>query len=131
MPTKVSQEDRDASIAQLRDWLKPGDTVYTILRSVSKSGMSRVISCRIFLNGDATNPRILDYHIARAVGYTHDREREGLKVHGCGMDMGFDVVYNLGRVLWPEGFKVEGRGRNGDTSGWDNDGGYALKQRWL
>ena|ERR1035437_1828097 len=50
---------------------------------------------------------------------------------GCGMDMGFHLVYNLGRTLFPEGFKVEGRGRNGDASGWDKDGGYALKQRWI
>ena len=24
-----------------------------------------------------------------------------------------------------------GHGRNGDTSGWDPDGGYALDQRWI
>ena len=45
--------------------------------------------------------------------------------------MGFEIVYNLGRKLFHDGFKVEGRGRNGDMSGHDNDGGYALKHRWL
>jgi hypothetical protein len=32
-------------------------------------------------------------------------------------------------VAHSQGYK--GIGRNGDTSGWDNDGGYALKQEWL
>ena len=68
--------------------------------------------------------------------------------------MGFEVVYNLGRQLFPKGFgtvsyggicpqtkeeaerlvatgKTSFCGRNGDKSGWDNDGGYALKHRWL
>ena len=47
------------------------------------------------------------------------------------MDMGFALVYELSRELYPKGFKVAGVGRNGDTSGHDKDGGYALKQRWL
>jgi hypothetical protein len=81
----------------------------------------------------------------------------GLYVQGCGMDMCFHTVYNLGRTLFPDGFGEAGfdgqagirrpktseeaaemvkagwgfRGRNGDTSGWDNDGGYALNKRDL
>lgn len=47
------------------------------------------------------------------------------------MDMGFSVVYNLSSALFPDGFKTTGFGRNGDTSGWDKDGGYKLKQEWI
>lgn len=125
--TSKQQEAQEARTALL-GIVEPGDTVFTILRHVSRSGMGRVISCYVIRDGE---PRWLDHYISRAVGYTMDRQREGLKVQGCGMDMGFEVVYNLGRTLWPEGFAVEGSGRNGDTSGWDKDGGYALKQRWL
>lgn len=44
------------------------------------------------------------------------------------MDMTFEVVYELGHYLYPKGFKLsKGQyGRNGDTSGYDKDGGYAL-----
>lgn len=40
---KVSKQEREEAVAQLRKMLKPGDTVHTILRHVSKSGMSRRI----------------------------------------------------------------------------------------
>ena len=52
----------------------------------------------------------------------------GLRVSGCGMDMGFHVVYNLGYALWPDGTPEPHGTRNGAP---DSDGGYALKHRWL
>ena len=95
----------------------------------------------------------LSWRVAAVLGASWDNKRECIKVTGCGMDMIYATVYDLGRVLWPEGFGVrcrEGiwsgaipttkeiaaeavaagaifRGRNGDASGWDNDGGYALR----
>ena len=35
--------DRQEAIEHLRTMLQPGDTVYTVLRNVSRSGMSRGI----------------------------------------------------------------------------------------
>ena len=46
------------------------------------------------------------------------------------MDMGFEIVYHLGRVLWPDGDGKFTRNRNGDT-GPETDGGYLFNQRWL
>lgn len=134
--TKASQAERDQAIAQLREWIKPGDTVYTILDHVSASGMSRAIRVVLLHCKDG---KAIDLHpnysIGKALGLRHWKRnghtQDALIVGGCGMDMGFHLVYSLGRVLFPEGFKVEGRGRNGDTSGWDKDGGYALNHRWL
>ena len=34
---------RQEAIDRLRRWIKPGDTIHTQLKSVSRSGMSRVI----------------------------------------------------------------------------------------
>ena len=109
---------------QLRAILKPGDTVACILRHCSRSGMRRHISLVTESMQDIT------FLAAQAMGESR-ADDGGIKVDGCGMDMGFSLVYNLGRVLFPEGFAVTGRGRNGDTSGRDTDGGYALKHRWL
>lgn len=141
------------SRARLLEWLKPGDTVYTILRNVSRSGMRREIGI-VLMNGDH-GPTHPNYSVAVVLG---DRlgKRDGIIVGGCGMDMGFHLVYNLGRTLFPEGFGIEmekgggkkvpktkeqaeylfkrgyrSSGRNRDDSGWDNDGGYALSHRWL
>jgi hypothetical protein len=115
---------KEEAIKYLRDELKPGDTINTILRHVSRSGMSRSIS---LFHGDQD----ITYFCALAMGDKIDQKNGGIKASGCGMDMGFSLVYNLGYCLFPKGFKVDGIGRNGDTSGWDNDGGYALKHRWL
>jgi len=43
-------------------------------------------------------------------------------------DMGFQIVYQLGQRMWPDGTpKPHGR-RNGQP---DSAGGYALKHQWL
>jgi len=126
--TKVQQQEKAEAIAKLREWIRPGDKVYTILRSVSRSGMQREIGVVLIQeDGCILHP---NYLVSLAIG-ARQGKRDGIIMGGCGVDMGFHLVYSLGRVLFPDGFKVEGRGRNGDTSGWDNDGGYALRHVWL
>ncbi len=118
-------------IRKLRKWLKPGATVHTILKHVSSSGMTRHIECVIpQRNGEILN---ITYFVAGVTGWRL-AHNGGLIVGGCGMDMGFHTVYTLGRYLYPKGFKLPKNkkyGRNGDTSGFDKDGGYALNQRWI
>lgn len=133
-PPKLTerQQKRVEAIKELRKLLRPGDTVYCVLRHVSRSGMSRGIDFYIVKKGEMV-------WISSRVGHAIDnpqslndwRAQKGIRVTGCGMDMGFHTVYNLGRVLFPKGFKVKGRGRNGDTSGHDGDGGYALTSKWM
>ncbi len=124
--------------ASLR-FLKPGDTVYTVLRHVSRSGMSRNIS---LIRMDETGPWDITYAAAQIMGRRMAKNTEGMVCGGCGMDMGFDAVYSLARSLWPEGYPCIGEDcpandhSNGDrdyTPGHavHKDGGYALKQRWM
>jgi hypothetical protein len=107
--------------AKLLETLKPGDTVYTVLRHVSKSGMMRHIS--LFAEGmnDITQLAAIVMDDKRA-------DNGGIKVSGCGMDMGFNLVYNLGYKLWPNGTPQPHGTRNGVP---DSDGGYALHHRWM
>ena len=131
--TKKMQSAAIESAQTLRNLLKPGDTAKTILRSVSRSGMMRRISLVIARDNEVID---ISWDAAQAMGEpTKQRgawvQVAGIVMPGCGMDMGFALVYNLSRTLFPDGFEVTGYGRNGDTSGWDNDGGYALKQAWL
>lgn len=153
--TKGYAARREYACKELRKMIKPGDAVYTILRSVSASGMSRDISVVIVQNGYIRN---LDNLVGDACGIS-SAKGPGLRMGGCGTDMGFSLVYSLGRALFPQGFGTLGenpntkqkpvraankaaatryvkagfvfRGRNGDASGWDNDGGYALGHNWL
>lgn len=143
---------------KLREFIKPGDAVYSLVRSVSSSGMSRTISFYVALIDGTGRPymRNIDALMSDACAI-REAKGPGLMFGGCGMDMAFSGVYSLGRALFPEGFGNEGadpmgrkirpltpkkaenarqkgfvfRGRNGDASGWDNDGGYALKKESL
>jgi hypothetical protein len=141
--------DKADSARYLKSVLNPGDTVVTILRNCSRSGMSRRISLAI---GKGSEVEDITWHAAQVMGesvkgragYVQD---VGITVGGCGMDMGFHLVYNLGRILWPDGFvcpgescrsndhcnvhTVEMRRENFKGNKHTGDGGYALTQRWL
>ena len=111
MATRKAIEKAEA-IEKLQAILSKGDTLHTILRHVSASGMSRVISVvYVGADGDILS---LDYLISQLGHYNRtpaSSRHDGLKVSGVGMDMGFAVVYDVAQTIF-------------------NDG-YALKQRWL
>lgn len=98
--TKMQQSERDDAIAELRATLKPGTTVYTLLRNVSRSGMSRDIDVYVM---EDNQPRRITWTVAKAADMTYNRKAEAIRVGGCGMDMGFHVVYNLSRSLYDRG----------------------------
>lgn len=127
--SRYTKSEVTESLAELRKALRPGATVYTSLTHCSRSGMSRRIQVRIVRGKD--DVRTLTFHVARVLGLP--LSDDGLRVDGAGMDMGFHVVYCLGRALWPNGAKLPKgiHGRNGDTSGYEKDGGYLLAHRWL
>lgn len=99
--------------------LIPGSVVYTNLRHVASSGMTRHISVHIVRNG-----AILDItrDVSRVLGYKVSDKTDALVVGGAGMDMGFHVVYSLSRALYPDGAPCIGQGcpSNDHT----NDFGY-------
>jgi hypothetical protein len=115
---------QDRARESLLETLSPGDTVYTVLRHVSQSGMSRRIDLYAIKDNQ---PVFITGSAGRLMGYKHHKDG-GLVTQGCGMDMGFDLVYNLGRCLWPAGTDKPHGTRNGEP---DSDGGYALNHRWL
>lgn len=108
----AKQREAQEAIERMREWVKPGDVLYTILRHVSRSGMSRSISVLKVDHEDAGRIYDLDYNVARALGARIDRDRGGVKVGGAGMDMGFHLVYSLSRTLFPDGFECVGEGGN-------------------
>src|SRR3990167_3597733 len=144
----LAQQEKQEAIDYLRTILEPGDTVYTILRHVSRSGMMRVIGA-IQMTEDSPND--ITPRAAKALGEPLDRDRWGVKVGGCGMDMGFHLVYNLSYTLFPTGHGCicehcpSNDHNNGDRDyrphkpyglkpqieHWHTDGGYALRHKWL
>ena len=105
---------------------KGGATVYTVLRSVSRSGMFRRIDLYTIddssrmreINGGKPRLRYLSGYAAVVMGIP--RNDKGLGVNGCGMDMGFHLVDNLRAALYgydktENGYKARGE----------------LKQEWI
>lgn len=197
MTRKITESERAEARSELLKLLKPGATVYTVLRRVRSSGMSRTIDLLIpytatdSLSLPATSPRLkigadgygktgprrfsrgtvaafdaesvtfayeatasgapaesitfpraessfyvkrkrlairsIGWLAAKAMGSTFDADLQGIKVGGCGMDMGFHIVYGLGSTLWPKGTPRPHGTRNGEP---DRDGGYALNHEW-
>ena len=129
MSKSVDKASIEASAESLRDLLAPRGTerrtLYSILRHVSKSGMSRRIS---FLVVDLNHIRDVTWHVGNVTGYRAGARGEGLVVNGGGMDMGFQVAYALGQALWPEGTPEPHGTRNGKP---DSEGGYAIEHSWL
>lgn len=144
MSTKKQSAEREESIKYLRETLKPGDTVYTILRHVSRSGMQREISLFVATcDGGQGDLVSITYRAAVAM---QDRvgKRDGIIVGGCGMDMGYALVHTLSYTVFKDGYACVGRGRcpsaDHRNPGPDRDkygrgvrhkDGYALVQRWL
>lgn len=85
---------------RLREEFKPGDTVWTILQHVGSSGMTRRIGVRSITDN---LPHECDGLVAVALDLKFDRDRGGVVMGGCGMDMGFHLAYSLSSTLYPDG----------------------------
>jgi len=107
---------RQEAITKLQEILKPGDTVYSVVRHVSQSGRTRVIDFYIFQDN---KPLYLSGYIAAALDMKRaNKGHWGIKVSGCGMDMCFHVVYSLSMTLYcPDKY--------------DHDAAYSLKSEVL
>ncbi len=104
---QTAQENHEA--AALRELLTPTMHVYTVLKHVSSSGMTRHISCIIAVERDG-KPEVMDisWSVAKVLG-RKCADDGGVIVGGCGMDTGFHLVYSLSRRLFREGFKCLGK----------------------
>jgi hypothetical protein len=93
----AKSNERDDEVALLRKQLRAGMTIYTCLRSVSSSGMSRTLDLYYVENGEIFR---ITWSAAKVLEWTYDRRKEALRVHGCGMDMGFHTVHTLSYHLF-------------------------------
>ena len=111
------QHFKDSAVSYLKT-LCDGRVFYTVLRSVSASGMSRTMS--IFVAGNEGEILDITWYVANVLDYkmTDKKGYRSIIVGGCGMDMGFHVIYSLSRVLFADAHDMK-------------DAGYTLKQQWL
>jgi hypothetical protein len=106
--------NKDEARETLLHLCPPGTTVFNVLEHRAPSGASRVIKSYVFdraLPGETISERFISGYISILLDWKRPDNRDGIKVNGGGMDMGFHLVYTLASVL------------HGD--------GYALNSRWL
>ena len=135
----TKKQEREAALERCREWFANGSTVLTILRHCSRSGMSRSIA--VMAHEPGGTPWDVSMTVSTALGMNFDNRHGGIKISGCGMDMGYAIVYALGAALYPNGHPCQGVScssndhSNGDrdyTAGkLHRDGGYAFRHRWL
>jgi hypothetical protein len=73
------------------------DTIYTVIRHVSASGMQREISVKMI---DAGRIIHLDYLVSTATGKKLGKHG-GIVMKGFGMDMGFALVDGINHLFSP------------------------------
>ena len=89
--------------SKLKKFIQPNDTVYTILKNVSQSGMYRHIQVIVIKDNKPIN---LSYWIADYLEWSYKDKTYSIVVGGCGMDMGFHLVYTLSRSLFDDGYSL-------------------------
>ena len=94
---------------KLKQLFPKGSTAYTIVTKVAPSGMSR----HIMVAGCTDRGLVgnVSWFIAHLLDYKYKDNTRSVFISGCGMDMGFHLVYNLSQELYKDG--------------------YAIKQSWL
>jgi hypothetical protein len=147
MTTEQEKHEQLAhTVTTLNNLVKPGDTLYTEVTNVARSGMSK--SIRVFAMSN-NEPIDITYHAMVLLDLKIDQTNGGVKMSGWGMDMGFSIVYDISWMLFRDKFECigdheqyakrcpsndhvnSGPGRNDYTPHMHSDGGYALRQRWL
>lgn len=126
---RVTQADRDDATAKLKEVLRPGDTVWLRLDHVSASGMSRIITPMLFradvdkvaekaiagharglweggggpstvVLGERELYRWYPGRLIRQLFGLGGNDDQGVRVAGCGMDMGMHLVTNVAAALF-------------------------------
>ena len=115
MQTKkqIKEFEKNDAIERLRrmmDELQHKE-IYTVMKHCSSSGSTRHISSYVVKDNrifciDYLVKRILNLELAK---------KGGIIVSGCGMDMGFHLVYSLSSIIYRD----------------KNDAGYQIQQTWI
>lgn len=93
---KITKEQKAKSLEDLKnEYLKDGSTVYTVVCTVARSGMSRTI--KVYSHAPKCIHNIT-WHVSNVLGYTLNKDNE-MRVAGCGLDIGYHVMAQLEQAL--------------------------------
>ena len=104
----MSKDKQKETIKELKKAFQKGSTAYTKLIHCSSSGMTRIIGV---IGIKKNEPRYYSYKVSKLLDYKcSDKFGEyGVKIGGCGMDMGFHLIYQLSSKLYKDGYAINQR----------------------
>lgn len=103
----TSKEDKARAVEMATEIFPAGATVTTIVRHVSKSGMSRAV--QVLAVSESGGIEDVSWLVARALGWRLDPRHGGVRVTGTGMDMCFHLTYSLSQTLHRDGCALTNR----------------------
>jgi len=118
--------DKHIAKDYLLDYFNETREVYTVLRHTSRSGGMRVIDCFIILED---TPYCISHLVSKVLDLKLHKQHYGVVINGCGMDMGFHLIYSLSSVLF-NGYNREALPK-ALKDFYDKDAGYILRQEWF
>ncbi|MHA1835245.1 MAG: hypothetical protein ACTSV7_14820 [Candidatus Baldrarchaeia archaeon] len=91
---------------ELKKLLPKGSIVYTVLRHTSPSGMTRWVDMLYVKNNEIGKvpPSLVEQ--LEGWPFSYDIRKEGWKVTGVGMDVGFQLVYTLSYLLYNDDYAL-------------------------
>lgn len=106
--TKAQKAEKTEAIAKFKELVQNGDTLSTALYHTSRSGMLRSIDVVTCIRNDQGRyePFSVAWLAARILDRKFDRDNGGVRCSGAGMDMGFELVYSLARVVYGDGYAL-------------------------
>lgn len=110
-----AQQEKEEARAYLLSILDKQEkpTLYTSLKHVSASGMSRDMKVLAVVDGQIVD---VTWYVSKIIGTLKERNGQRvIRVGGCGMDMGFHVVYEVSAVLY----------------GYKERGAYTIRHEWI
>jgi hypothetical protein len=128
-----AQAERDEYAAELRESLKNVSTIYTV-----DKGTPAVAQIELYMVRGNRIVR-LTYIAAKAMGDKLSKQG-ALAYGGWGYSKEFQAVYSLGRALYPDGYRCQGKnchsndhsnGKPRDGRSKHGDGGYRFLQAAL
>lgn len=122
---KAQKEANKANaIAELKNLLPHGTTVYTSNAKVARTNMQAWLKLFIVKDGEILS---IAGKVSDALGL---RWKDGtVLVHGCGMDRGFHIVMNLSYAL--HGHESHGDKAHNKPTPDNMHAGYTLRHEWI
>lgn len=86
------------------EYIQKSGTIYVISNHTAASGMSRVLKLVYVLNNEILT---VPSGLMEKAGFKWNKKHGGWKIAGCGMDMGFAMVYAFCLTHYDNGYAVK------------------------